>query len=103
MSTGSNLPPSVPVDPTPKPTRDPYADPEVYRTEPSARQRQHVRSFLDETYDKHGIAGVLSLMNRRVLNDLRVQSFANPAWMSLDQLLVVLLGLFAIIVLLDFM
>lgn len=102
LSSGPNLPPSVPADPTPKPTRNPYASPEVYRTEPSARERQHVRTFIDQTYDKHGIAGVLALLNRRILNDLRVQSFTNPAWMSLEQLLILFLGVFGIVVLLDF-
>lgn len=94
-------PRTVPADPTPRPTRDPYAPSEVYEHEPSARERAFVRDFIDRTFDNHGLTGVMALLNRKILNEVRSVSLVSPQWMSMNQLLVVLLALFVVVVLLD--
>ena len=101
LSSGSALPPTVPVDQTPKPVKDPWVPTEVSNKQPTARDHHYVRNFIDMTYQSRGISGVLSLLNRQVMNDLRMTSFLNPSWLSMNQLLGVLLVLFAMVVLLD--
>lgn len=100
-SSPSLSPRTVPADPTPRPKRDPNAPAEVYEHQSSARERAYVRDFIDRTYTDHGIAGVMALLSRRVLTDVRTVSFVGPQWMSMNQLLGVLLALFVIVVLLD--
>ena len=104
FSSGTTLttPVTTPQDPTPVPAKDPWkVEDAVSKQESSIRKQQYVRAYIDEVYERKGLMGVLGLVNRRIMNDLRAATFMNPSWMKMDQVLTVLLGLFALVVVLD--
>ena len=66
-----------------------------------ARLRDLVARYLQGVYTQDGIAGVLAVMNRRMVSDLRMESLLNPTWLSAQQLLMVLLCCFVLLVAFD--
>lgn len=71
------------------------------RTEASQRSQAFVTNYLRETYDKRGVAGVMSLLDEEVLRELRTNALLSFEWLDTHTMLFVFMCLCALWLVLD--
>ena len=57
------------------------------RAEASQRSMLFVTSYLREVYEKHGVAGVMGLMDESVVKELRIAALMSFDWLDANTLL----------------
>lgn len=75
-----------------------YKKPEVQnmaleRAEASQRSMLFVTNYLREVYEKHGVAGVMGLLDDQVVKELRMAAFLSFDWLDANSLLVLFMVL----------
>lgn len=59
------------------------------RTEASQRSHQFVASYLRDVYEQHGVAGIMGLMDDRVVKELRMNALLSFDWLDSTTMLAV--------------
>lgn len=71
------------------------------RAEASQRSSAFVTSYLRDTYDKHGVAGLMGLMDERMVQELRMNALMSFDWLDSHNLLFIFMCLCGVWLVMD--
>lgn len=82
--------------------KQPAAQAEVLeRTESSQRSLEFVTNYLRDVHQRHGIAGVMSLLDEQTVKDLRMAALLSFDWLDTNSMLFIFMCLCALWLLID--
>lgn len=71
------------------------------RAEASQRSQAFVTNYLREMYERHGVAGLMGLMDDRMVSELRMAALLSFDWLDANTMLLIFMSLCGVWLLMD--
>lgn len=71
------------------------------RAEASQRSQAFVTNYLREMYDKYGVAGLMGLMDERMVSELRMSALMSFDWLDANTMLLIFMSMCGVWLLMD--